>query len=357
MTFNSIWTKLSYICMWKTVTGIGLLILCYYLIFVIIKDKYTARPFNKKQKLSEQKMAHNYENYTKNFKIQTMQQNNNVYFIKSPSNNSSEQGQDLGSLKSNSVNSTTPNLNTLHLEDLRQIIIHSCRKNASLYTKIEPEITHNVPQVLHFIWIGSNISDKYIEHIKGYKQINQQYEIYLWVDNNTSLQNDKLKSLQIHIQDVRKTNLINREIYHMETNYGAKSDILRYEVVFKYGGIYTDIDSVAVKPFDQNFRTSFVTYSLGYKNLSNAIFGFPQNSSFLYFVLKSLPTHYKVTRKHWPPSKTGPGYFTTCFVAYNDNIVNLISTKFVLRKTSDSYAYHLNDANWLKRREKRKKDQ
>ena len=236
----------------------------------------------------------------------------------------------------------------IHLEDVKNILSTTRLKDPHLQSKMETETVYDVPQILHFIWIGSKISDRYVQFIKTYRDKNPNYQMYLWVDNDFSLQNEKLQDLDIYVKDVRKTNLINREIYDMDSNFGAKSDILRYEVVFKYGGIYTDIDSVAVKPFDQNFRHSFVTYSPDYKNLSNAFFGFPANSKYLLFVIKSLPTHYKVTRKQWPPSRTGPGYFTTCFLTYNDDRINLIHKDVVLNRKSNSYTYQLMDANWLK---------
>ena len=114
--------------------------------------------------------------------------------------------------------------------------------------------------------------------------------------------------------------------------------------------VYFDIDSVAMKPLDRNFRKAFAIFHPGYRHLSNAIFGFAKNSNFLHFVLKSLPTHYKAFRKEWVPSRTGPAYFTSCFLKYNDNRINLIDKEFVLNKMSKSYTYHTCDANWMKQK-------
>lgn len=33
-------------------------------------------------------------------------------------------------------------------------------------------------------------------------------------------------------------------------NYGEKSDILRYEILFVYGGVYADVDVECLQPFD-----------------------------------------------------------------------------------------------------------
>ena len=258
------------------------------------------------------------------------------------------EGQKVISRKEHSDNSENPNINMTHLEDVKQILSRPRQKDPHLDTNIKPEVEYDVPERLHFIWIGSQIPLKYIKNIESFRTQNKQYEIYVWVDRNSSLQ--MLQNQSFHVQKIQTSLLINREIYEQETNYGAKSDILRYELVFQYGGIYFDIDSVALKPLDGNFRKAFVIFSPGYKNLSNAVFGFAKKSSFLHFVLKSLPSHYKAFRKEWVPSRTGPAYFTSCFLKYNDNRINLINIAFVLRRKSASYTYHTGDANWMKQK-------
>ena len=44
------------------------------------------------------------------------------------------------------------------------------------------------------------------------------------------------------------------------TNYAMKSDILRLEIVAKFGGIYADVDSFALHPFGATFQTSFLSH-------------------------------------------------------------------------------------------------
>ena len=35
----------------------------------------------------------------------------------------------------------------------------------------------------------------------------------------------------------------NKDLYHKASNFGMKADILRYEIVYREGGIYIDVDS------------------------------------------------------------------------------------------------------------------
>ena len=129
-----------------------------------------------------------------------------------------------------------PNINMTHLEDVKKILARPRLKDPQLDTNIKPEVEYDVPEQLHFIWIGSPIPLKYIKHVESFRTQNKQYEIYLWVDNNSSLQ--MLQNQSFHVQKIQTSLLINREIYDQETNYGTKSDILRYELVFQYGGIF-----------------------------------------------------------------------------------------------------------------------
>ena len=48
------------------------------------------------------------------------------------------------------------------------------------------------------------------------------------------------------------------------------------QVVFKFGGIYLDTDTISVRPLHHHLRNSFVAFSLQWHNIQNAIFGFPQ---------------------------------------------------------------------------------
>ena len=64
------------------------------------------------------------------------------------------------------------------------------------------------------------------------------------------------------------------------------------EVVYLYGGIYLDTDTICHNSFDDYndlFRWPFVSYTLGgYNNLCNGIFSFGRGSPFLKFAMVTL---------------------------------------------------------------------
>ena len=84
----------------------------------------------------------------------------------------------------------------------------------------------------------------------------------------------------------------NEAIFRQLTEVGARADLLKYEVdkllpeqvtycafqvVFQFGGIYLDTDTVSVQPLRGRLRESFVAFRLApYYNIQSSIFGFPK---------------------------------------------------------------------------------
>ena len=85
-----------------------------------------------------------------------------------------------------------------------------------------------IPKIMHQIWIGpKKVPYKWINTFrKDFRKKFPGWKHYLWTDKN-----------------VKKLKLKNQKAYDKEKTYNGKSDILRYELLYKYGGIYIDADS------------------------------------------------------------------------------------------------------------------
>ena len=213
-----------------------------------------------------------------------------------------------------------------------------------------PEVNegnYNIPNNLHFIWIGSQIPDKYLNNIKTYIDNNPTYNIYLWTDKTNPENINKFNSKIICKNVDNDIKIINKQIYDEITIWAGKADILRYEIIYSYGGIYLDVDSISKKPFDGNFKSNFVCIEVEYyKNISNAQFGMNKNDKFLKYVIECLAKNYNSNNKDNILIICGPPFFTTCFYHYRDKNIKLINQKFVIHNTPESYNYHTNDKNW-----------
>lgn len=91
----------------------------------------------------------------------------------------------------------------------------------------------SIPKIIHQIWLGSPFPKRYKNFQNLIKKFHPDWEYKLWTDND-------IKSLQ----------LINQRAYDAAPNFGEKSDIARYEILYKFGGIYLDTDVECLRSFD-----------------------------------------------------------------------------------------------------------
>lgn len=221
----------------------------------------------------------------------------------------------------------------------------------------------DMPKIIHFIWIGSTLSDKYIENITTYIHNNPRYEIWIWHDDNTIPMQKLIKKYnqRCKMQNINQIQFFNKFGIDKIVKWAGKADVMRYEIIYKYGGMYIDVDSRSIKPFDDNnnFNHSFVCIDSSgiYNNLTNAQFGFTKNNLFMGFVImclqENIKCHYDMNaNKNMDDilSISGPPFFTTCFYLWikkHPNYpINCINQRFTIQNNEFSYNYHTNDKNW-----------
>ena len=114
-----------------------------------------------------------------------------------------------------------------------------------------------IPKKLHQIWLGSDLPKHYKPLIKKLRKLHPDWEYKLWTDDNIDFE------------------LINPDLFRRAKNMGQKSDILRYEILNKFGGVYLDLDHLAVKSFNSLIHLeSFagVIYD-SYPQIANGVIG------------------------------------------------------------------------------------
>jgi hypothetical protein len=90
-----------------------------------------------------------------------------------------------------------------------------------------------IPKIIHHIWLGSPLPDKCKVLRDTWIKNHPDWKHVLWTD-----------------ADIERFGLENKAIFDASTNWGEKSDIARYEIVYRYGGLYVDTDYESVKPMD-----------------------------------------------------------------------------------------------------------
>jgi mannosyltransferase OCH1-like enzyme len=136
-----------------------------------------------------------------------------------------------------------------------------------------------IPRTIHQIWLGSNVPKKYDQWRKSWKLLNPGFEYILWDENK-----------------ILKTGLINEKQFIKSKSFGVKSDIARYEILYKFGGIYVDTDFEALKPIDRKFLSrSFIAGQLyDYKpQINNALIMSEPKCNLLKEVIENIPDYTK----------------------------------------------------------------
>ena len=98
-----------------------------------------------------------------------------------------------------------------------------------------------IPKKIHQIWLGSELSEKCKKLRQTILDLHPDWEYKLWQE-----------------EDIEKLGLTNKKMYDASKNYGQKSDIARYEILYRFGGVYLDTDFECVKPLDDlHYRLDF----------------------------------------------------------------------------------------------------
>lgn len=159
-----------------------------------------------------------------------------------------------------------------------------------------------IPKIIHQIWLGSPLPERYKKWVATWQSLGPDWKYILWTD-----------------KEVETFQFPQRKFYDHATNWGAKSDILRMEILKQQGGLYVDIDFECINP--QIFDTLVNQYDffcalhpLDCKDylLQNALIGVIPNHPIVDGYQKELQ-HYYYKSGIDVIKATGPGMFTWAF--------------------------------------------
>ncbi|MBA3752502.1 hypothetical protein H0X06_07015 [Candidatus Dependentiae bacterium] len=156
-----------------------------------------------------------------------------------------------------------------------------------------------IPKTIHQIWVGPHRPPAIFEESqKSIKKHHPDWEYKLWTD-----------------ADIPSLQLYNQHFYDLSDNYGEKADILRYELLYRYGGVYIDVDFICMKPLDilSQYDLWAGTEPLDCMgNVSNAIIGSIPSHPILedcILTVKDYWSAYDRTEVNNIVFRVGPGHF------------------------------------------------
>lgn len=159
------------------------------------------------------------------------------------------------------------------------------------------DVGYAIPKTLHFVWLGSDLPLHLELLIEKWSEIHHDWEIHIWGDDDVvSIENE----------------MMNSYVYHEKiNNFGGKSDILRYHLLYKYGGVYIDTDYECLMRLDDslylknklcdesgekwckyNFFVGLACDDSNKIEINNGIIGSTPAHPLIYYMNKSIQEHY-----------------------------------------------------------------
>jgi GT2 family glycosyltransferase len=91
----------------------------------------------------------------------------------------------------------------------------------------------SIPKIIHQLWIGEKPAP--IKFMNTWKEKNPDFEYIFWNEDEFKKRNITFKC-QEKIDSMEEIN--------------GKADIMRWELLYKYGGVFLDADSICIEPID-----------------------------------------------------------------------------------------------------------
>lgn len=166
------------------------------------------------------------------------------------------------------------------------------------------KIKGGIPHIIHHIWLGSPLPEKYTAFINSFKTLNPLWEYRLWTENEILTLDD----------------FDGKAAFIKSKTWGAKSDIARYAILSKFGGFYFDTDYECIQPLDfLADRASFIAciQTSSSPEFGNAMLACKAGHP----LMKKLATNVrtvKTTEAMDNINGTGPGYLTDTIFSHKD---------------------------------------
>jgi hypothetical protein len=164
----------------------------------------------------------------------------------------------------------------------------------------------SIPKIIHQLWIGPKPAP--ITLMNTWKDKHPNFEYIYWNEAEIIKRNMKFRC-QDKIDDIEEIN--------------GKADIIRWEILYKYGGIFIDADSICIEPFDDVIfsRPCFAGWEqeeLRKGLIATGTMGFPEKhplvKSAVNWIINNEVSQSKANLMAW--QSVGPGLLTRM---YNTN--------------------------------------
>ena len=119
-----------------------------------------------------------------------------------------------------------------------------------------------IPKIIHRIWFGSKpMPEKFVDFLTGQVKVCAEYDTRLWDEEAARKYYPFMLSSSVKmLEDAQLSPVV-------------KSDVLRYELLSLFGGIYVDTDIEVERSFDELLGETFFCADEGAGNIGSALLG------------------------------------------------------------------------------------
>lgn len=152
------------------------------------------------------------------------------------------------------------------------------------------------PRIFHRIWLDEEESPRFAAFKERLAELHPDWEIRTWQDSS-------------ELRWLRNQKLFDE--WFERDPYGRIPDILRYEILWKFGGVYIDTDFEPLRSFEPLLEDPrpFAAWEND-RTMCTALLAAPPGHPAVDALIEQLPAHAKKNAKRTPNYATGPEFAT-----------------------------------------------
>lgn len=224
-----------------------------------------------------------------------------------------------------------------------------------------------IPPIVHTIWLTpkhnpKEVSQKYIDNLKHnmsiFAQDGRKWKFVLWTNDESLLPNtvNQLRRAGFIIKDIKSITsqepALEKIIYRAidKELFATSSDSLRYLIMAKYGGVYTDVDIKLYVPLTKLTKTYDFIAAVSFITINNGFFAAKPKHAVINEVIRLVNRNFKLTNDSLAPAylnyccdlatfelyAVGPYAFSIAFY----NAAHLDGNKDIVFDQGDFFSHH-----------------
>lgn len=177
----------------------------------------------------------------------------------------------------------------------------------------------SIPETLHQIWIGPDpIPEQYAAYSETWRAHHPGWEHRLWTEDSLPAMRNR------GLYDAAEDFVPEHSVWQF------RADVLRYEILWSYGGVYVDVDFECLAPLDPHIAgmEAFAAWESQDRWVNNALLGAEPAHPFLDRLIAGLPASVAHHRGQRPNVSAGPQYLTGLWRRHRDELTVLPQSLF-----------------------------